>query len=82
MFLISSAVLRHLPDAKETTQRLHPPARQSASCEISPSTGEKWDSVPSVWASLKPDPPHSHFFPSHVYMVLGFCNTPGKYTIK
>lgn len=39
VFLISSVVVHHPPDAEETTQRLHPPARQSASCEISPSTG-------------------------------------------
>lgn len=40
-FLICSGVFCLLLDAEETTQRLHPPVRQSASCEISPSTGEK-----------------------------------------
>lgn len=36
------------PDAEETTQRLHPPNGESASCEISPPAGERQDKFLSV----------------------------------
>ena len=48
-------LLRRPLDAEETTQRLHPPNRQSASCEISPPAGENLESRPllSVFASCR-----------------------------
>lgn len=47
IYSISFDVFCHISDAEETTQWLHPPVWQSASCEIFPSTGEKQDSMPS-----------------------------------
>lgn len=47
IYSISFDVFCHISDAEETTQWLHPPVWQSASCEIFPSTGEKRDSMPS-----------------------------------
>lgn len=47
IYSISFDIFCHISDAEETTQWLHPPVWQSASCEIFPSTGEKRDSMPS-----------------------------------
>lgn len=49
IYSISFDIFCHISDAEETTQWLHPPVWQSASCEIFPSTGEKRDSMPSFF---------------------------------
>lgn len=43
------SALCHIEDAEEATQWILPPVWQSASCEITPSTGETWDSKPDSW---------------------------------